>query len=258
MVCVQASERRGGGGVSLQSIAWNLLRQPDVISSVRRRRIVLIAALVVAAAAVVLLRPYWHAARFRVTPPAVSDSIMLIEHPRTTAEKIVNGAKMEAMREVRYDSSYVRIPYPNGDVPKDQGACTDVIVRALRNAGCDLQKLMHEDMTAHFSAYPHNWGLRAPDSNIDHRRVPNQIAFMKRHGLELTKSTDGDAAKTWQPGDLVYWNLTPSITHCGVISNDRGEDGLPMVIHNIGPFTAQQACLTSWPIIGHFRYPVRP
>lgn len=217
-----------------------------------------ISVLAVAAMSVALLRPYWPAVRFKIMPPPVSDSIALIEHPKTTAEKIVNGAKMEAIRRVRYDPSYMRIPYPNGDVPRHQGACTDVIVRALRNAGYDLQKLMHEDMTAHFSAYPHKWGLRTPDSNIDHRRVPNQVVFMKRHGLELTRSTEGDAVKTWQPGDLVYWNLTPTVTHCGVISDERNDEGLPLVIHNIGPVAAQQDCLRSWPIIGHFRYPVRP
>jgi len=220
-----------------------------------RKRAILVIAIAVAAVAVVLLRPYWPAARFRIVPPAVSDSISLIEDPRTAAGKIVNGAKAEAIRQVRYDPSYVPIPYPNGDVPKDQGACTDVIVRALRNAGYDLQKLIHEDMTAHFAAYPRNWGLSAPDSNIDHRRVPNQIAYMKRHGLELPKSTTGEAAKSWRAGDLVYWNLTPGVTHCGVISDERNEDGLPLVIHNIGPVASQQDCLTSWPIIGHFRYP---
>lgn len=224
----------------------------------RRRKIIVIAAVVAAAAAIALLTPYRHAIWFKVMPPPASESVVLIDHPKTAADKIVNGAKMEVIRQVRYDPSYARIAYPNGDVAKDRGACTDVIVRALRNAGYDLQKLIHEDMTAHFAAYPHKWGLRAPDSNIDHRRVPNQIAFMRRHGLELTKSTDGDAAKTWKPGDFVYWNLTPGTTHCGVVSNDRGEDGLPLVIHNIGPFTTQQDCLTSWPIIGHFRYPAHP
>lgn len=191
-------------------------------------------------------------------PPAVCDSLALIPHPKTPAEKIVNGAKMQAIRKVRYDPAYLSIPYPNGDVPKDQGACTDVIVRALRNAGYDLQKLVHEDMTRHFGLYPHKWGMRGPDSNIDHRRVPNHIAFMKRYGKQLPLSTDGDNAKTWQPGDLVYWTLTPTnLTHCGVISNDRGADGLPLVIHNIGPVTRQQDCLASWRIIGHFRYPAR-
>jgi len=223
----------------------------------KKRTTLFVVAAMLAAAAALMLKPYRYAARFKLVPPPISESVTLIDHPKTAADKIVNGAKMEAIRQVRYDPSFVRMPYPNGDVAKDRGACTDVIVRALRNAGYDLQKLIHEDMTAHFGAYPHKWGLRAPDSNIDHRRVPNQIAFLRRHGLELTKSTDGDAAKTWQPGDLVYWNLAPGVTHCGVISNERGESGLPLVIHNIGPVAAQQDCLKSWPIIGHFRYPAR-
>lgn len=221
----------------------------------RKCTLVTYGTILTAAAAAVLLRPYWSAAKFKVSPPAISESITLIPHARTTPSKIVNGAKLEAIHSVRYDPTYISIPYPNGDVPKDQGACTDVIVRALRHAGFDLQKLMHEDMLKHFDAYPHKWGLNAPDSNIDHRRVPNHIAFMKRFALELPTSTDGNTARTWQPGDLVYWNLTPTMTHCGVISNDRDADGLPLVIHNIGPVATQQDCLKSWPIIGHFRYP---
>ena len=163
---------------------------------------------------------------------------------------------MQAIHKVRYDAAYLRIPYPNGDVPKDQGACTDVIIRALRNGGYDLQRLMHEDMSRHFALYPHKWGMHGPDPNIDHRRVPNQIEFMSRFGKALPLSTTGDAAKTWQPGDLVYWTLTPtSLTHCGVISNEKNSDGLPLVIHNIGPCTRQEDCLTNWRVIGHFRYP---
>lgn len=183
------------------------------------------------------------------------EQLTLIAHPHTAAEKIVNGAKHEVLRGVRYDAAYLSIDYPNGDVPSDQGACTDVIVRALRAAGHDLQKLMHEDMKSNFALYPKKWGLRAPDPSIDHRRVPNHVVFMRRHALSLPLSTTGEAAKSWQPGDLVYWNLTPALTHCGVISNDLSPGGLPMVIHNIGPQASQQDCLTSWQIIGHFRFP---
>jgi uncharacterized protein YijF (DUF1287 family) len=211
-----------------------------------------LAALIVAS---IVARPNWMWMK-PSSEPRVDDGLRLIRHPKTAADKIVNGAKMEAIRKVRYDASYLTIPYPNGDVPKDQGACTDVIVRALRNAGYDLQKLMHEDMAGHFSLYPQQWHMSGPDSNIDHRRVPNHIAFMKRFAKQLPLSTGGEDAKTWQPGDLVYWTLTPTnLTHCGVISNDRNADGLPLVIHNIGPVTRQADCLTSWRIIGHFRYP---
>jgi len=191
-----------------------------------------------------------------VHPAQTSDEIKLIPQPKTAAEKIVNGAKREALRGVQYDASYVRIPYPGGDVPADRGACTDVIIRALRSGGLDLQKLIHEDMSAHFDLYPHKWGLRSPDPNIDHRRVPNHIAFLERFGKKLPVETTGEAAKTWEAGDLVYWDLGSGQTHCGIISNDRGAEGLPLVIHNIGPTVRQEDCLTSWKIIGHFRYPI--
>jgi uncharacterized protein YijF (DUF1287 family) len=178
--------------------------------------------------------------------------VRLIENPKTVADKIVNGAKMEAIAGVRYHASYVRISYPNGDVPKDEGACTDVVVRALRNAGYDLQKLMHEDMEAHFDLYPKRWGLSRPDPNIDHRRTPNQMVFFSRFGTELPMSTEGDALKTWQPGDIIYWDLCSG--HTGVVSNVKNSDGVPLVIHNLG-VTSEEDCLNAWPIIGHFRYP---
>jgi len=188
--------------------------------------------------------------------PGRQTRVSLIPNPRTTPDRIVNGAKGEVLRGVRYDAAYRAIPYPNGDVPSDRGACTEVIIRALRAAGFDLQQLIHEDMVSDFSAYPNLWGLRAPDSNIDHRRVPNHLAFMCRRGQVLPRSTAGASAAAWQPGDLVYWRLPISgATHCGVVSNDRGRSGLPLVLHNIGPAATQEDCLDRWEIIGHFRYP---
>lgn len=187
---------------------------------------------------------------------ASAAELTLIPRPKSAAEKIVNGAKKEAIRGVSYDSSYACIDYPSGDVPSDRGACTDVLIRALRNAGYDLQKLIHEDMTRNFRLYPKKWGLTRPDSNIDHRRVPNHLVFMSRFALELPKTVTEETRKTWQPGDLVYWELNfTGTTHCGVISNERNSDGLPLVIHNIGPCASQEDCLTNWKIIGHFRFP---
>jgi uncharacterized protein YijF (DUF1287 family) len=222
----------------------------------RAKLLIVLAAGAVIVAFAVTQRRSLNAVAHQVAPIGRQTEVTLIAHPRTTADRIVNGAKEQVLHGVHYDAAYAAIPYPNGDVPADRGACTDVIVRALRGAGYDLQQLIHEDMERDFDAYPKLWGLTQPDANIDHRRVPNHIAFMKRHGQTLPLSTSGAAAATWQPGDLVYWKLAFSgATHCGVLSNDRGRDGLPMVIHNIGPVTSQEDCLTRWQIIGHFRYP---
>ncbi|MFN3649240.1 MAG: DUF1287 domain-containing protein [Armatimonadota bacterium] len=177
-----------------------------------------------------------------------------IPSPRTAAERIVNGAKAEVRRGVSYDASYVSMKYPGGDVPADRGACTDVIVRALRAAGFDLQRLIHEDMRRRFAEYPQRYGLRAPDRNIDHRRTPNQITFLKRFGRALPTRTDGEARQSWQPGDLVYWDLPNGMGHCGVLSDVRSAEGLPLVIHNLGG-TRQEDCLEAWTITHHFRYP---
>lgn len=183
------------------------------------------------------------------------DPLAPIAQPRTAADRIVNGAKAEVRRAVYYDARYQRLRYPGGDVPRDRGACTDVVVRSLRAAGYDLQELIHEDMRSHFSLYPRRYGLTRPDPSIDHRRTPNQIVFLRRHGRELPRSTSGSAAAEWKPGDIVYWDLPTGEGHCGVCSNVRGASGLPQVIHN-GSVTLQQDCLTAWTITGHFRYPL--
>jgi uncharacterized protein YijF (DUF1287 family) len=144
--------------------------------------------------------------------------------------------------------------YPGGDVARDHGVCTDVVIRSFRAAGYDLQKLIHEDMKSHFSAYPRNWGLTRPDTNIDHRRVPNQMVFFRRFGKTLPLGTTGAPAATWQPGDVIYWKLNSGLDHCGVVSDTRNKAGLPLVIHNLGR-TAEEDVLTAWKITGHFRYP---
>jgi len=176
-----------------------------------------------------------------------------VQPANPTAAKIVAAAK--AQQGTLYDASYVKIAYPNGDVPRERGVCTDVIVRALRKVGYDLQRLMHEDMKRNFSIYPNKWGLRRPDPNIDHRRVPNQMKFFKRFGIELTRKVSADTLKQWQPGDFVYWDIGGPL-HTGVLSNNVNSSGVPLVVHNLGG-CREEDVLTTWKIIGHFRYPVQ-
>ena len=138
--------------------------------------------------------------------------------------------------QVTYDPSYVSIPYPYGDVSAGTGVCSDVVIRAYRALGVDLQKLVHEDMQANFSKYPNRWGLRRTDSSIDHRRVPNLQTFFKRNGASLPIARDLD---DYQPGDLIIWDLHfaggPVLPHIGMVVNQRSADGKRyMVVHNIG------------------------
>jgi len=183
-----------------------------------------------------------------------TDPLAPVTPARTLADRIVNGAKAEVRRGVTYDARYVLLSYPGGDVPSGQGACTDVVIRALRNAGYDLQSLIHQDMRRHFRLYPRKYGLSRPDRNIDHRRTPNQIVFLRRHGRELPRAVTGAAAASWRPGDLVYCRLPNGLGHCGVLSDVRNAEGLPLVIHNMGR-AAQEDVLSAWEITGHFRYP---
>jgi len=151
---------------------------------------------------------------------------------------------------VRYVSDYVRIPYPGGDVPADTGVCTDEIIRIYRVLGVDLQKEVHEDIVRNFNLYPHKW-LARPDSNIDHRRVPNLMVFFSRKGeaLPATKRSED-----YYPGDIVAWNLGGGVTHIGMVINRRGTSGHYMVLHNIGRGPQMEDVLFDWAIIGHYRY----
>lgn len=167
---------------------------------------------------------------------------------------VLLGARQEAKKGVTYDDSYQVIDYPGGDVPENRGACTDVVIRAFRHAGIDLQRLIHEDMKVHFNRYPQNWGLARPDPNIDHRRVPNQVNFFSRFGDSLTISTGKEGLQEWQWGDVVYWRFPNGLEHCGIISDRNGASGMPLVIHNAG-MAVEEDCLNRWEITGHFRYP---
>ncbi len=153
---------------------------------------------------------------------------------------------------VQYDPSYFNLSYPNGDVPKGKGVCTDVIIRAYRKMNIDLQKEVHIDMKKNFSVYPNVWGLSQPDKNIDHRRVPNLMTFFSRHGKELLIS---NKAKDYQPGDVVCWNLGGGVTHIGIVSSKKSKDNLRyMIIHNIGGGQVIEDCLFDYKIIGHYKY----
>lgn len=179
-----------------------------------------------------------------------------IDVPLTKVQKkIVSAARDQLSWGTKYDPAYIKLPYPKGDVPKSKGVCTDVVVRALRGAGYDLQKLIHEDMTNRWKEYPRYSSNKAPDTNIDHRRVPNQIVYFKRFGDELTKAFAHP--EDWNPGDIVMWKLPGGADHVGVLSDKRNADGYPLVIHNIGPAPSEDDVLTSitWKVTGHFRFP---
>lgn len=151
---------------------------------------------------------------------------------------------------VEYDPAYVSMDYPGGDVPQERGVCTDVVIRALRLMGLDLQQAVHEDMKAHFSAYPKNWGLKRPDKNIDHRRVPNLQTYFTRRGWKLPVTKN---PADYRPGDLVTCMVADSLPHIMVVSDRRAEDGTPLIIHNIGSGTQEEDALFAFPLTGHYR-----
>jgi uncharacterized protein YijF (DUF1287 family) len=175
-----------------------------------------------------------------------------IHFSQTRQEKLSNAALMLTNDSVVYDPSYISIDYPNGDVPKEIGVCTDVVIRTFRKIGVDLQKEVHEDMKKHFEIYPKLWGLKKPDTNIDHRRVPNLMTFFSRKGIvkAITKNP-----KDYVPGDVICWSLGASITHTGMVVNKKSKDGKRfLIVHNIGSGQIIQDCLFDYKIIGHYQF----
>lgn len=169
-----------------------------------------------------------------------------------TVRRVVEDAIEQSTYTVYYDPAYVKLDYPGGDVARERGACSDVIIRAFRKSGVDLQKEIHEDMTRSFSAYPQKWGLARPDPNIDHRRVPNMMTYFARQRKALAISSD---AKDYLPGDVVAWDLGGGTTHIGLVTNIISENSSGFLLaHNIGAGVRVEEVLFSWRIIGHYRF----
>jgi len=165
--------------------------------------------------------------------------------------KVAAGAEARAKKAEVYDPAYVQLAYPMGDVPDDRGVCTDTVIRAFRHAGVDLQVEVHEDMRGNFALYPKTWGLKKPDSNIDHRRVPNLETFFNRKGGSRTLSK---VSSDYRPGDIVSWRLTGGgLPHIGVVTRKK-LNGAPLVAHNIGAGTREEPCLFDWPMQGWYRF----
>ncbi len=167
------------------------------------------------------------------------------------ASALVEAARAQIGVTLIYDPAYVRLDYPMGDVPLERGVCTDVVIRAYRQQGLDLQQAVHEDMRAEFNAYPAVWGLTRPDRSIDHRRVPNLETWLRRQGAERPISAQ---AEDYAPGDLVSWRLPGNLPHIGIVSDRRNRAGRPLVIHNIGAGTREEDVLFGWAITGWFRF----
>lgn len=166
---------------------------------------------------------------------------------------MVKSARSQIGVTTSYDPTYRNIAFPMGDVAKNTGVCTDVVIRAYREQGKDLQKLVNSDMKANWNAYPKIWGLPAPDTNIDHRRVPNLEVFFTRHSKVLSL-TDKNG---FQAGDLVTWRLpqgNKQLPHIGIVSDKKTADGTPLIIHNIGRGKEESDILYKFPMSGHFRY----
>ncbi len=189
----------------------------------------------------------------RLKPPEQQTEIRALPANSSPLLKlVVDGAIEQVGKTTGYDPSYQKIDYPNGDVPIETGVCSDVIIRAFRKAGIDLQKEIHEDMKTNFAEYPAKWGLKTADSNIDHRRVPNLQTFFARKGKEVATTGSAD---TFLPGDIVTWDLGGGVDHVGMIVNVWYKPSQRyLVVHNIGGGVQMEDVVFAWKITGHYRY----
>lgn len=177
-----------------------------------------------------------------LAPPALAASV---------PSRLTTAARDQVGVTLTYDPSYAALEFPGGDVPRDRGVCTDVVIRALRDGwGIDLQLAVNRDMKADFAAYPTIWGLSKPDRNIDHRRVANLATLFTRIGAALPLA---DEPTPFLPGDIVTWTLPGNLPHMGIVSDRRTKDGTPLILHNIGAGAQEEDILFAYPITGHFR-----
>jgi uncharacterized protein YijF (DUF1287 family) len=189
-----------------------------------------------------------------VRPVLTQSNASLDVRRREFTQRLVAAAIERTHHVVRYDPAYVRIPYPGGDVPADTGVCTDEIIRSYRSVGVDLEKEVHEDMVQNFDQYPRKWRWLSggPDSNIDHRRVPNLMVFFGRKGQSLALS---DRADDYAPGDIVTWDLGGGVPHVSLVVDQKSPQSRRyMIVHNIGQGPRMEDVLFNWKITGHYRY----
>jgi uncharacterized protein YijF (DUF1287 family) len=185
-----------------------------------------------------------------IPPPSVAKALPPGASPQL--KQFVEAAVEQSKVTTGYDPSYVKIDYPNGDVASDTGVCSDVVVRAFRKVGIDLQKEVHEDMTRAWSEYPRKWGARGTDTNIDQRRVLNLTTYFDRQGKSLPVTDD---RADYLPGDVVAWELSDGVEHIGILTNLSSEtDQHYLIVHNIGAGARVEDVLLAWRIIGHYRY----
>ncbi len=168
----------------------------------------------------------------------------------TAARGLVEGARLSVLKAPGYDPTYRVIAYPGGDPGWERGSGVDLVLRAFRQFGIDLQQRIHEDILASRRAY----GIREPDPNIDHRRIRNLAVFLRHHAVELSPKPDHD----WRPGDVVFWSLDGGpANHVGIVSDRTGPAGRLLVIHHPeSQKPREEDVLFTWPIRAHFRWPL--
>lgn len=188
----------------------------------------------------------------------------LIAELQTSAnsgERLAAAALLRTQFKVTYEDAYYAIDPINGDIPASKGRAEDLVVRAYRAIGIDLQQHVHQDISQHFDKYPQIFGRKMADPNIDHRLTENLRRFFRRAGAEiLVLDADGQQAPSRNPqdyhyGDVVTWRLAGGRSHIGIIVPGPEEDrDSRWIVHNIDAGPVWEDCLLDYKITGHYRY----
>jgi len=189
-----------------------------------------------------------------ITELKVEETVAWLGKHDGFGNQLAAAALERTQQNIVYDADYYKISYPNGDIPEGKGVCTDLVVRSYRALGIDLQQLVYHDMKDNFRIYPQLWELKEPDTNIDHRRVPNLQRFFSRFGQEI-ELKEVPSADDFDYGDVVAWRLPHRATHIGVVvpgPGDRRDE--KWIVHNIGGGPEWEDKLTEYQVIGHYRY----
>ncbi len=182
-------------------------------------------------------------------PPSLEIAASQSPEETATAATIVEGARASVRSAPAYDDSYQFIRYPGGDPGREKGSGADLVVRAYRHAGVDLQQRIHQDILA----VAEDYGVETPDPHIDHRRIRNLRTFLRRHGRELGT----DLAADWRPGDIVFWAIDGrnKPDHLGIVTDRRSPaDRLLVIHHEVGGVPGEADVLFAWTIRGHYRW----
>lgn len=228
-------------------------------SPVRRKRrnplggwLLIIFAVGVSAVFLRPLVPFLQAQQKLTSTSNLNEVIQMLESEGGFSDRLAASALARTKESITFDNSYYEIDFPAGDIPANKGNRSDLIVRAYRGVGIDLQKKVHSDMLENFRSYPQVFRRNQADPNIDHRLVKNLDTFFARNGEALEATSE---SLDYHFGDLVVWRLIDGTKHIGIVVPGPGaKQSEKWVVHNMNSTPVWEDRLFDYMHVGHYRY----